>query len=94
MAYQQTASKPGRIVEIKGVVIDAVFPEGLPEIYNAVRIEIPEQDGRRRATSSPRCSSTSATTASAPSRWTRRTASRAASKSSTRAARSPSPSAR
>ncbi len=45
MADQQTATKPGRIVEIKGVVIDAVFPEDLPEIYNAVRIDIPEQDG-------------------------------------------------
>jgi F-type H+-transporting ATPase subunit beta len=32
-------------VEIKGVVIDAVFPEGLPQIYHALRIEIPGQDG-------------------------------------------------
>ena len=38
---EQSAQKPGRIVEIKGVVIDAVFPEGLPEIYTALRIEIP-----------------------------------------------------
>src|SRR5215831_6398319 len=36
----------GKIVEIKGVVLDAVFPDGLPEIYNAVRISVPEQDGR------------------------------------------------
>jgi F-type H+/Na+-transporting ATPase subunit beta len=28
----------GRIVEIKGVVIDAVFPDKLPEIYNALSI--------------------------------------------------------
>jgi F0F1-type ATP synthase beta subunit len=28
----------GKIVEIKGVVIDAVFPGQLPEIYNAVSI--------------------------------------------------------
>jgi F-type H+/Na+-transporting ATPase subunit beta len=41
---EQSAQKPGRIVEIKGVVIDVVFPEGLPEIYNARRIDIPEQD--------------------------------------------------
>jgi F-type H+-transporting ATPase subunit beta len=39
-------SQPGRIVEIKGVVIDAVFPDVLPEIYNALRIDIPERDGQ------------------------------------------------
>jgi F-type H+-transporting ATPase subunit beta len=31
----------GRIVEIKGVVIDAVFPERLPEILTALEIEVP-----------------------------------------------------
>jgi F-type H+-transporting ATPase subunit beta len=46
MADQQTAQKPGRIVEIKGVVIDAVFPEELPGIYNALRIDIPARDGQ------------------------------------------------
>jgi F-type H+-transporting ATPase subunit beta len=35
----------GKIVEIKGVVIDAVFPHGLPGIYNALRIDVPLQDG-------------------------------------------------
>jgi F-type H+-transporting ATPase subunit beta len=35
----------GKIVEIKGVVIDAVFHEKLPTIYNALRIAVPEQDG-------------------------------------------------
>jgi F-type H+-transporting ATPase subunit beta len=40
----QNAPQTGRIVEIKGVVIDAVFPEGLPGIYTAVRIDIPAQD--------------------------------------------------
>src|SRR5437762_153172 len=43
------ATESGRIVEIKGVVIDAVFPGELPEIYNALRIDIPkreEQDAR------------------------------------------------
>jgi F-type H+-transporting ATPase subunit beta len=39
-------SQPGRIVEIKGVVIDAVFPDVLPEIYNALRIDVPERDGQ------------------------------------------------
>jgi F-type H+/Na+-transporting ATPase subunit beta len=42
----QTTPSQGRIVEIKGVVIDAVFPEPLPEIYSALRIEIPAQDGQ------------------------------------------------
>ena len=35
----------GKIVEIKGVVLDAVFPERLPEIYGALSIGIPERDG-------------------------------------------------
>jgi F-type H+/Na+-transporting ATPase subunit beta len=39
----------GRIIEIKGVVIDVVFPDRLPEIYTALRIEIPGQDGNTRA---------------------------------------------
>jgi F-type H+/Na+-transporting ATPase subunit beta len=46
----EKAQQAGRIVEIKGVVIDAVFPEGLPEIYHAVRIEIPGQDGEEPRT--------------------------------------------
>ena len=69
------------MLEIKGVVIDAVFPDGLPEIYSALRIPRPEGgdliaevqqhlgDDRVRA-----------------SRWTRPTASRAAWTSSTPAA--------
>jgi F-type H+-transporting ATPase subunit beta len=36
----------GKIVEIRGVVIDAVFHEKLPEIFQALRINVPEQDGR------------------------------------------------
>ncbi|HEX6699094.1 MAG TPA: F0F1 ATP synthase subunit beta [Gaiellaceae bacterium] len=36
----------GKIVEIKGVVLDAVFPDELPEILNALRIDVPERDGR------------------------------------------------
>lgn len=46
----QNAQQSGRIVEIKGVVIDAVFPAGLPEIYHALRIEIPGQDGEESRT--------------------------------------------
>src|SRR5829696_9831690 len=33
----------GTIVEIKGVVLDAVFPDTLPQIYTALRISL---DGR------------------------------------------------
>src|SRR6516164_9154859 len=35
----------GRIIEIKGVVLDAVFADQLPEIYTALSIEIPRSDG-------------------------------------------------
>jgi F-type H+-transporting ATPase subunit beta len=46
MSATDTSKSTGKIVEIKGVVIDAVFPGDLPEIYNALRVEVPEQDGR------------------------------------------------
>jgi F-type H+-transporting ATPase subunit beta len=36
----------GKVVEIKGVVIDAVFTERLPEINTALRITLPERDGQ------------------------------------------------
>src|SRR5215204_284486 len=36
----------GKIVEIKGVVIDAVFHGGLPSINNALRIKMPKQERR------------------------------------------------
>jgi F-type H+-transporting ATPase subunit beta len=35
----------GTIVEIKGVVIDAVFPERLPEILTALEVQVPREDG-------------------------------------------------
>ena len=35
----------GKVVEVKGVVIDAVFTGALPEINNALRITVPGQDG-------------------------------------------------
>ena len=38
----------GKIIEIKGVVIDAVFPDVLPGIYNALAIEVPTADGSSR----------------------------------------------
>ena len=37
----------GRIIEIKGVVIDAVFPDELPEIYTALEIEVATGDTSR-----------------------------------------------
>ena len=39
------STNTGRIIEIKGVVLDAVFAEQLPEIYTALSIEIPRPDG-------------------------------------------------
>jgi F-type H+/Na+-transporting ATPase subunit beta len=36
----------GKIVEIRGVVVDAVFPQRLPAIYNALRIQVPDADDR------------------------------------------------
>ena len=41
-----SARNVGKIIEIKGVVIDAVFPDTLPEINTALRVQAPEQDGR------------------------------------------------
>ncbi len=43
MSSAQANGNRGKIVEIKGVVLDAVFPEGLPAIYSALRISV---DGR------------------------------------------------
>jgi len=36
------AKNIGRIEEIQGVVIEAVFPDELPHIYNAIRVKLPE----------------------------------------------------
>jgi F-type H+-transporting ATPase subunit beta len=49
MADDQTtngARNVGKVLEIKGVVVDAVFPGNLPEINTALRITVPERDGR------------------------------------------------
>src|ERR1044071_7056275 len=35
----------GKVIEIKGVVVDAVFADRLPGIYTALRIDIPEREG-------------------------------------------------
>ena len=42
---KQNGSNTGRIVEIKGVVLDAVFPSRLPAIYSALKIQVPTADG-------------------------------------------------
>ena len=39
------SSRIGKIVEIKGVVIDAAFPGEPPAIYNALEIQVPALDG-------------------------------------------------
>jgi F-type H+-transporting ATPase subunit beta len=36
----------GKLLEVKGVVLDAVFTDALPEIYTALEIDIPEQEGQ------------------------------------------------
>jgi F-type H+-transporting ATPase subunit beta len=38
MAQDGTSANVGKLIEIKGVVIDAVFPEALPAVYTALRI--------------------------------------------------------
>ena len=63
----------GKIVEIKGVVIDAVFEGELPAIYNALEITVPARTAAAPRWS-PRCSSTWVTTGCARSRWTPPTA--------------------
>ncbi len=44
MARDTDSKNVGRVVEIKGVVIDAVFHGDLPAIYNALRVEVAETD--------------------------------------------------
>jgi F-type H+/Na+-transporting ATPase subunit beta len=41
-AEKPKAENVGRIEEIQGVVIEAVFPERLPEIYHAIRVRRPD----------------------------------------------------
>src|SRR5919204_634239 len=37
----------GTVEQVTGVVVDAFFPEQLPEIYHALHIDIPQSEGRR-----------------------------------------------
>src|SRR3954454_25194886 len=41
-AQQTDGKNVGRIEEIQGVVIEAVFPDELPEIYSAIRVKLPD----------------------------------------------------
>ncbi len=43
---KENGGNVGRVEQVMGVVIDAVFPDELPEIYSAVKIEVAEGDGR------------------------------------------------
>src|SRR2546429_5165859 len=36
----------GRVEQVMGVVVDVVFEGDLPEIYHALKIEVPESEGR------------------------------------------------
>ncbi|MDP9227457.1 MAG: F0F1 ATP synthase subunit beta, partial [Actinomycetota bacterium] len=36
----------GSVEQVTGVVLDVVFPDELPEIYSALKIDIPEEGGR------------------------------------------------
>jgi len=42
MPDQNNGQNVGKVIEIRGVVIDAVFTDRLPEIYTALKIERPE----------------------------------------------------
>jgi F-type H+-transporting ATPase subunit beta len=48
VADKANGKNTGKIVEIKGVVLDAVFPDRLPEIYHALSVQVPEEDGGTR----------------------------------------------
>src|SRR4026209_304553 len=37
----------GTVEQVLGVVVDVAFPGKLPEIYHALKIQVPEGDGRR-----------------------------------------------
>ena len=56
MATNGSSENVGKLIEIKGVVVDAVFPNGLPEIYSALRITRPDggEPDRRGAAASRR----------------------------------------
>jgi F-type H+-transporting ATPase subunit beta len=44
MAKTENAPNVGTLIEVKGVVIDALFPDQLPEIYHALRLSVEGRD--------------------------------------------------
>ena len=46
MSENGNGTNVGTIEAVIGVVVDAVFPDQLPGIYSALKIEVPEGDGR------------------------------------------------
>jgi F-type H+-transporting ATPase subunit beta len=40
MAEQRNGQNVGKVIEVKGVVIDVVFPDELPEIFHALRLSV------------------------------------------------------
>ena len=45
---ESNGANVGRVEQVTGVVVDAVFPDKLPEIYSAVKIEMNGGDGYAR----------------------------------------------
>src|SRR5918996_5881667 len=43
----ETNGNVGQVEQVLGVVVDVAFPGELPEIYSALKIEVPEGDGRQ-----------------------------------------------
>ena len=46
MAESNNGTNVGRVEQVTGVVVDAVFPDQLPEIYSAVKIEMAGDEDR------------------------------------------------
>src|ERR1700746_1051795 len=46
MAESNNGTNVGRVEQVTGVVVDAVFPGQLPEIYSAVKIEMAGDEDR------------------------------------------------
>jgi F-type H+-transporting ATPase subunit beta len=44
MAEQRNGQNVGKVIEVKGVVVDVVFPDELPEIFHALRLSVEGRD--------------------------------------------------
>jgi len=44
MAEQSNGQNVGKLIEVRGVVIDALFPDELPEIYHALRLSVDDRE--------------------------------------------------